>query len=123
MIDGAFEELGDAINLCGVPTKEELEITTKHSPLNWDAVSSYTQSALQPISSFNEKKLAIQTFIEAIDAYCDIQQNTKFTKCVGIRGYPGSGKTWTMLYYVLYDLSKGLDFMTTAMLARRSIQL
>ena len=44
-------------------------------------------------------------------------------KCTGIRGNAGSGKTWTMLYVVLYALSQGLNVITTAHLSRRAVQL
>ena len=61
-------------------------------------------STSQNDESFLEKKLAIETFQKAIDSYCDILQSTRFTKSVIIRGHPGSGKTFFMLYATLYKI-------------------
>ena len=52
-----------------------------------------------------------------------MSDQTSFTKNVGIRGFPGSGKTWCSLYCSLHALSKGLVVLPTALLAKRAIQL
>ena len=48
---------------------------------------------------------------------------TKYTKNLGIRGFPGSGKTWCMMYSMVYAISKGLTVCTTAMMCKRALQL
>ena len=52
-----------------------------------------------------------------------MSDQTTFTKNVGIRGFPRSGKTWCSLYTSLHALSKGLVVLPTALLAKRAIQL
>jgi predicted GIY-YIG superfamily endonuclease len=122
IIDAALKELGeDTIVQCNIPSKEELTNATKGFPLNWDAVSSFSKSDCQSDASFNEQKLAIEYCSAAIENYC--QLTNIFTKCTGIRGFPGSGKTWTMQYCVVYALSKGLTVISSSQMARRSIQL
>ena len=52
-----------------------------------------------------------------------LTNQSTFTKNVGLRGFPGSGKTWCSLYVSLYALSKGLLVMSVALLAKRGIQI
>ena len=59
--------------------------------------------------------------MEAMNKYLEF--GNTFVKCTGIRGAAGSGKTWTMLYLMLYALAQGLTVITTAHLSRRSVQL
>ena len=60
---------------------------------------------------------------QQINKYLDLSDQNTFTKNVGIRGFPGSGKTWCSLYVALCALSKGLVVLPTALLAKRAIQL
>ena len=76
----------------------------------------------QPIDSYNEQKLAIQTCINAMDRYSDVL-NSNFVKCITILGFAGCGKSWTMMYCMLYAISRGLLVITTSMMARRLIAL
>ena len=46
-----------------------------------------------------------------------------YTKNVGIRGIPGGGKTWCMMYISLYAISKGLVCITTAFQCKRALML
>ena len=46
-----------------------------------------------------------------------------YTKNVGICGFPGGGKTWCMIYCILYDLSKGLKVTSKAVMCKRALQL
>ena len=89
----------------------------------YDYVATYVQSENQPILSFNEKELVIEACQKAIDSHIYFQTQQNFTKCLGICGIPGSGKTWTMKYMVLYGISKGLFCLTASMLAKGAIQL
>ena len=123
LIDAALKELANAVNDCNIPVKEDLELCTKEAPFDWDAVQSYSRNQSQSIDSFNEQKLAIQICVDAIDSYCNILTQDVYTKNVGIRGFPGSGKTWIMLYVAMYCVSRGLAVTTTAMMSKRSIHL
>ena len=116
-------ELNDSIELCNIPSKEEIVTATKSQPLQWNAIENMNKHQSQSDSSFEEQKLAIRICSDAIDKYCDTADQTTITKNVGIRGFPGSGKTWCSLYIAIYALSKGLLVLPTALLAKRAIQL
>lgn len=122
IIDAALKELSEtAIEKCNIPLKQDIMNATKDLPYRWDAVTNYTQGDTQPDSSFNEQKLAIELCTRAIDSYTAVSHI--FTKSAGIGGFPGSGKTWSMEYCVIYALCQGLCVVTTAQMARRAIQL
>ena len=70
-----------------------------------------------------EQKLAIKTCVEAINSYRDLSSQGVYIKNVGIRGFPGSGKSWSMMYCMLYAISKGLNVVSTAMMCKRALQL
>ena len=46
-----------------------------------------------------------------------------YTKNVGICGFPGGGKTWCMIYCILYAISKGLKVTSTAMMCKHALKL
>ena len=121
-VDAINMELKDCIESCHVPSKIDIMNATKSDPLDWDAYSSLTKNDNQSEESFTEQKLGIRVATKAIDKYCDVG-NLTYTKNVGLRGFPGSGKTWCSLYVAMYALSKGLFALPTAVLAKRAIQL
>ena len=81
-----------------------------------------------PVISYNlkkylKKKSNITTCVDAIDSYrCLILQDS-YTKNVRIRGFPGGGKTWCMIYCILYSISKGLKVTSRAIMWKYSLQL
>ena len=124
LIEAAFEEQGEeSIRYCRIPSKENLLNATAQNPLGWDPVESFHQNALQSQDSFNEQKFAIQTVVETINSYRDFTHQTTYTKNVGIRGSPGGGKTWCMMYMLLYAIAQGNIVTTTAMMCKRAIQI
>ena len=69
------------------------------------------------------KKLsAIKVCVESINSYLDLM-NTGFVKNIMIAGFPGGGKTFVMMYIVIYACSKGLTVITVDMMCHRAIQL
>ena len=116
-------ELGEFYTSCNVPTKEEILNASEASPIHWNALDNFSKSNSQSEESFKEQKMAIQIACNAIDKYLDMDDQCTFTKNIGIRGFPGSGKTFCSLYIALYGLSKGLFVLPTALLAKRAIQL
>jgi hypothetical protein len=122
IIDSALKELGPFATET-LPTKEDLMNATKEFPHVWDPIRSFRKSPCQSEASFVEQKLAIQTAVDAIDKYKDLAQSHKVSKNIGIRGFPGGGKTWCCLYAVVYAMSCGLQCLTTAMMARRASML
>ena len=49
--------------------------------------------------------------------------NIGFVKTIIITGFPCGGKTFFIMYIVIYDQSKGLTVITVAMMCHRAIQL
>ena len=124
LIDAAFKEIGDdSMTLCEVPTKVELIGASPTYPLEWNPVASFSKSPLQSVASFEEQKLAVETCVDAIDSYRNLMDQNSYTKNVGIRGSPGGGKTWCMMYILLYAISQGNTVITTAMMCKRALQL
>ena len=124
LIDAAFNEIGeDGLERCMVPSKEDLIGATLSNNLNWDPVISFKKSVNQSEDSFMEQKLAIETCTNAIDNYRNVISQGTYTKNVGIRGIPGGGKTWCMMYISLYAISKGLVCITTAYQCKRALML
>ena len=119
IISAAMNELAKSSESCSIPDSEALEKVTREEPLDWDASECYVQSEGQPDESFKEQQLAIEVCQEAIDRYCD-PTNIHFIKNITIRGFAGCGKSWLMQYMATYAMSKGLNCLTTALMARRS---
>ena len=121
-VNAIHMELGESVEYCDLPSKEDILNASKCNPLQWDALKSFKKNINQSTESYAEQKLAIEVAINAIENYSSIG-NYKYTKNVGFRGFPGSGKTWCSLYAALYAMSKGLFVLPTAVLAKRAIQL
>ena len=66
--------------------------------------------------------IAIKTCVDSIDKYRSVMNN-QYVKNVIITGFPGEGKTFVMMYVVLYARSKGLVVISIAMMSHRAIQL
>ena len=122
IIQAACRELGDAIQRCNVPSTEDLINATTDNPIDWDPISSFTKSDSQSDESFREQQFAIKICVNAIYSYLDIM-NKSFTKNVIIAGFPGIGKTFTLMYVCLFVRSQGLAVISTVMMSHRAIQL
>jgi predicted GIY-YIG superfamily endonuclease len=124
LINAIVEEIGQTtIERCQVPCIEQLKLATKSSPVQWNASECLRRNGNQSLESFEEQTFTIKTCTKAIDKYIDLWEQKSYTKNIGIRGVPGGGKTWCAMYSTLYALAKGLNVMTTAILAKRAIQL
>ena len=123
-IDASLIEMGnEMININNIPTKEQLMNATLENPCNWDAYNSMTQSSIQSEESFLEQKFAIKVCKQSIDTHCHMTNQTTLTKSVVIRGTPGAGKTFCMVYMALYSISKGLFCTAAARMCHRSLQM
>jgi predicted GIY-YIG superfamily endonuclease len=124
IIDAAYEELGDAnVHRCQIPTKQDLIESSSDNQLDWDPVNSLSRNVSQSEESFDEQQFAIRKIVESINRYRNLSSQTIYTKNIGIRGSPGGGKTWCMMYLVLYAISQGNVVVTTALMCKRAIQL
>ena len=122
MIKAAIREVGDAFYKCNIPSFNHLINATQDTPLNWNPVTNFKKSSSQSEASYNEQLFAIRNCMESIDKYGDVMNND-FIKNFIIAGFPGGGKTFIMMYMVLYARSQGLTVVTVAMIAHRAIQL
>ena len=124
LILAAFHELGeDTLERCSVPTEQGLLDTTIVPQIQWNPVESFSKSNIQSEESFEEQKIAIHVCVKAINQYQAMSNNGSYVKNVGIRGIPGGGKTWCMMYVMLYAISKGLVCITTAFMCKRALYL
>lgn len=123
LVDAALKDLGPAATVFNVPLRDNLLEATLDTQCNWDPEQSYTRNRSQAMSSFEEQRFAIHTCASAILKYTNVLSATSLVKSIGIKGFPGSGKTFCMLYLSLYARSLGLFVTTTAMMANRSIVL
>ena len=122
VICAAIREIGDAYERCNVPSLDDLMTATKDSPLNWDAITNFSKSPVQSMESYEEQLFAVKICIESIDKYGSVM-NTEHVKNIIIAGFPGGGKTFLMMYVVIYARSKGLTVVSVAMMSHRAIQL
>ena len=123
IIDAVFLELDYLVQSCNIPSKEELMNATLQNKLDWDPVECFVQGNEQSDGSYLEQKLAISTCKNTIDSYVNIMEQTTMTKSVTVRGHPGAGKTFCMLYTIVYAIAQGLMVVSTAKMSHRSLQL
>ena len=123
MCKSSLNELGDAVDICNVPSIERLVNATKESPTNWNAYDDFRISDGQSMESFGEQKFAIQNGVKTINRYISIFDSTTVLKNQVLAGAPGSGKSFLMMYLVLYSMSVGLNPLISSMMARRSVFL
>ena len=117
------KEVGTLSCQGNTPSLEDIIACNKDDPFQWDPIASHTQHTSQSVESFTEQKIAITVTINAIDRYASLSSNNLSVKNIGIRGFPGGGKTWCGMYCLLYAMSKGLNCLPTAVMAKRATQL
>ena len=91
-VNAIHMKFGESIENCDLPTKRDVLNVSKCNPLQWDALKSFEKNINQSDESYAEQRLAIEVAINAIENYSSIY-NLNYTKNVGFRGFPGSGKT------------------------------
>ena len=122
IIDAIFEEFGtELVSKFATPTEVDLLNSSKYHLLPWDPIVHVSKNDVQSILSFNEQKYAIAICKKIIDTYTSL--SNIFTQSLCIRGFPGTGKTWSMLVIVIYAIRRGLTISMTEMMAKSAIQL
>eukprot|EP00957_Ditylum_brightwellii_P077151 5863607-Ditylum_brightwellii.AAC.1 len=114
---------GSCITSCNIAMQEELANASKENMLCWDCLENFSQMEEQPDESYEEQRLATKSCKDAIDSYANRLSQDMCTKCIGIRGSPGRGKTYCGQYILSYDISIGLNILATALLAARANHL
>ena len=46
LIDAAIEEIVVGVNLCNVPSKDEIEVASSYNPLQWDSINSLNTNTI-----------------------------------------------------------------------------
>lgn len=122
IINAAIRELGDLALECNVPSTDDLMRATLDEPLQWDPIANFVRSSNQSLESYREQLFAIKECVKAINNHVNIMRN-RFVKNIIIAGFPGGGKTFCMMFIVLYARSRGLNVLPTAMMSHRAVQL
>jgi len=122
IIAAAMEELGVETTTV-LPNKDDLLKATKAAPVTFDPIQCFKKSPLQSEASYSEQKLGVELIASSLTKYSDITRSLTLTKNIGIRGFPGGGKTYCCLYGILYATSLGLNCLTTAVMAKRASAL
>ena len=68
VIDSTIEEICVGVNLCNVPSKDELEASSFSNLLQWDAINPLTKNPIQPEEISEEQNLSITICINSIDS-------------------------------------------------------
>ena len=123
IIDAVYLELENLREQYSLPSKEDLIAVTMDNTINWDPIEMFRKGTNQTNESYEEQKLAISLCKKAIDSYINPSSQLTLTKSVAIRGHPGAGKTFCMLYVVIYAITKGLFISPTAKMSHRALQL
>ena len=111
------------MNICNVPSKDELEDSFFSNPLQCYAINSLTNNLIQSEESFEEQKLAMTTFINDIDSYRGLSFQYSYTKKIGIHGFTGAVKIWCIKCCIIYANSKRIKLTTTDMVCIHALQL
>ena len=113
-LDYAYSSLRDA----SVPSREVVKRATRNSPVDWSPRDSLTQYQRQSSESFAEQQVAVSLIQRQIDRYRSAGSVCLKNPCV--HGAPGAGKSFVGSVAVLYALSRGLNVISTALMALRA---
>ena len=122
-IDAMYNEMSDLIDRYNIPSKELLLNASIDNDIKWDPVEQFCRSPEQSEESYVEQLIAIKTCKDAIDSIMNFTSQTTMTKSVVIRGYPGAGKSFCMLYMTIYAISQGLFVKPVAKMSHRGLQI
>ena len=98
-----------------VPAVEDILKASRCQPLSWNF--SITRSPNQTDSSFDAQKEVLQELRNAIDKY---EGNSSFHHHQIVVGPPGTGKTFLLVYAIIYASCKGFYCSLTSLAAERS---
>ena len=86
-----------------IPSRDDLMNTTKHKPINWNALTNFDKSPNQPDSWFDEQRLPISTAASSIDDDYNVFHTRKNVTIIGSAGCGNCGLC-SMLFYILLVL-------------------
>jgi predicted GIY-YIG superfamily endonuclease len=121
LVDATLKALGAAYDNPGVvfPSRAQLIGATKANQVVWNPVLPKTPR--QSLASYSEQQCIQKRGMLHIDTYC--APGTRAAKNLLIAGPPGVGKTHCLGHSIIYSLCKGLNAVTTAVLADRAFML
>ena len=79
------------------------------NPIDWYPVGFMSKSQVQSEQSYLEQNMTLKICKKSVDKYCNIMTHTNLKESVVIRGHPGSGNNFCMLYITLYIMPKGFN--------------
>ena len=84
--------------------------TSIGEPLDWDPVVNFRKTPTQTNASYEEQLFAIKVCFESIHSHLDFMNNG-FVKNIIIAGFTGVGKTFVMMYILIYARSNPICTM------------
>ena len=100
-MDSIFLELENMIIPCNIPSKDDLLDSSFELRLDQDPVENFEKSEIQSEESYIEQKFAIEKYKNAIVAYSNTISQLALTKSIVIRGHPGVGKPFCIMYMMI----------------------
>ena len=104
------------------PPLSELLNAAINETLDWYPVVNFRKNHTQTDVSYEEQLFEIKVCVESIYSYLDLM-NTGFVSNIIIAVFPGGGKTFVIMYIVIYDCSKVLSVIKVSMMCHLKIQI
>ena len=103
-----------------IPDIEFIESVSRNNTVQWNPMEVFTQTDVQSDESYKEQQFAMKLGIDAVDHYSNGYNHGVHTKGILNNGAPGAGKTFVLQIVVLYAISRGLNVMSTSVMAIRA---
>ena len=103
-----------------IPDSEFIESVSRTNAVQWNLTEVFQQTDVQSDESYKEQQFAMKLGIDAVDHYLNGYNHGVHTKGILNNGAPGAGKTFVLQIVSLYAISRGLNVMSTSVMAIRA---